>query len=301
MPQGPRNYIVNRNTMAVGAGSPSSIIVPALPGIVHRSDWLVTKDVAGTATPLSKADMLLYVEKLQIQVGSGIFGDYLTSDILRMNEFYGYNYVDGRLQQFFTQDWRETAYDAQRTAFVPGAHRDPTFRLFLKSGISAPTVVNKLLVEGVGDANRLSIASDPTAAVREIVRYGVETLKLTDTGNTPTEIRHDIRAKAVRSLNFEGAHITGITIKINGVEKFVYDSLDALNEDLKQSRAAAVPQADTWHINFELLGNSVDASYQPQYAGFAPDEIDIEIYASSTANVRLFSEFYDRPKSRVEA
>jgi len=300
MPQGTRLYIENRNTISgVNSGSPSTIDCPVVPGIVHALEWEYSEgDVPAPATRLV---MEAAIEKLEVQIASGIYSDFLVSDLLKMNDFYGHTFVDGFLSQFFTQDFRQNAFDAERTAFVPGAHRAPKFRVYINPGRSNPSLKQRLLVEGVTDAGRTTIASAPDSAVRPLIRHEVETITLTDTGNVATVWKYEGRTEGIRSLNFEGANITGIVIKVNGVEKYAYHSLARLNEMLKQSRAVAVPQADTWHINFELLGGSIEGVYRPQYGGFAPDDIEIEIFASSTANVRLLSELYDKPKSRTQA
>ncbi|MBL4791258.1 MAG: hypothetical protein JKY60_20175 [Kordiimonadaceae bacterium] len=297
MPQGTRLYIENRNTISVGDGSPTTIDVPVMPGIIHGNDW----EYAEGGTLASRAVMEAAIEKVEIQVASNVFSTFLVPDLLKMNDFYGHNFVDGFLSQMFSQDYRQNAFDAERTAFVPGAHRAPKFRIFINAGRVSPSLKNHLIVEGVSDAGRNKIASMPDDTVRPLIRHEVETITLTDTGNVATIFKYEGRTEGIRSLNFEGANITGIVIKVNGVEKYAYKSLARLNELLMQSRAVANPQSDTWHINFELLGGSLDGVYRPQYGGFSPDDIEIEIYASDTTNVRLLSELYDKPKSRTQA
>jgi len=301
MPRGTRPYVENHNTISgVTPGSPSTIDVPVLPGIVHAHDW----EYAESGTPATRAVMEAGLEKIEILLNNGSWSEYLVTDILKMNDFYGHTFVDGFLTQFFTDDTRESAYDAEKTAFVPGGHRNPKFRVYVKGSATLPTLKSRLLVEGLTDAGRATLATNPAKSVRPLIKHDVDTLTLTNSGGTPTKITYPLTSD-VRSLNFEGADITAIVINVNGVEKYTFTSLARLNEMLKQSRAVAVPQADTWHINFELLGGSIDGIYRPGYApngqSFnALDEVQFEIYSSSTNSVRLLMEVYDTPKTRLE-
>ncbi len=304
MARGTRQYLLNNSTLSgLTAGHPATIDCPVSPEIVHVSDFEYSE--GGVAA--TRAVMEAAWEKLELLLNNNIFGEYLVPDLLKMNDFYGETFVDGFLSLFFTQDYRENSLDAERHAFVPGAYRNPKFRLHLNAGRVAPALKNFLVAEGAGESGRRTIATSPGKGVTPLVRHEVQTIKLTDSGNVPTSFIYDPTTEYIRSLNFEGDNITRIDIKINGVVRYSYRSLTRLNELLKKSRAVAVPQADTWHINFELLGGSVDAIYQPafkqvvggQVQQFARDEIEISIYAGNTNDVRLLAEHLDRPVARA--
>ncbi len=311
MARGKRDFIENNNTPSgLTMGSPTTINCPQNVGIVHEHEYELFVDPGGGADPAhaTRAQIEAACSKLELLLNSGTHSEYHVTDILKMNDFYGHTFVDGFFTQFFTQDWRENSFDAERNAFVPGAVRAPKFRLHTKPGGALIDLKHRLVTEGIGQQGRAVVATNPSAAVRPLIRHEVETITLTDTGDVATRYNYDAATQFIRSLNFEGDNITGIVIKINGVEEFNFRSLTRLNERLKQSRAVAVPQANTWHINFELLAGSMNGIYQPEFpiidAGgkvigtHARDEIEVRIFASNTNNVRLLAELYDTPDAR---
>ena len=305
MPAGTRNYIENtENRSSVVMGAPVTIDYPALPGIIHSEDTVLT--VAGVKA--TRAQVIAAISKLSMLMNGGTHSDYLIDDLLMLNDFYGHTFVDGFLTQFFSQDFRENAFDAEVHAFVPGSVRKPRLRIHTKAAGVVDEIRHFLEVEGVSEFGRNIISSKPAEAVRPLIRHDIETITIKNTGDVATNVKFEATPEFIRSLNFQGANITRIDILADNVVKYSYDSLLRLNEKLKQSRAVAVPQADTWHINFELLGGSVRGMYQPEFSRnnpqtgvpefFARDNISFDIYASDNTQVRLLSELYDTPAPR---
>lgn len=288
---GLNEYRQNKNTISgVNPGSPSTIDLPVDRGMVKSSTFVYAE--GATPTPANEATLIAAIEKLELLIDGQVFSEYDTADILKLNKFYGYGFVNGMLTQHFAQYWRRSISEAESTALVPGAHRDPKLRAYIAAGRVNPTLDHFLQTEGIGQQGRTLVANRPASTANRIVKHWSEVIDITSSGSTPTRHRYDGGGQRVRGFHFEGANITAIRLEVDEQERWYYPTIDHLN--LEYQNNGFVPQADTWSIVFEGMGGNVESAFDPKY-GNQPNVMDFEIYTSSEANVRLLVERYDTP------
>lgn len=286
-----KEYRENKNTISgVNPGSPSTVDFPTDRGAIMASVFEYQEGL--TPALANEATLLAAIPKMELIIDGQVFSEYYTADIIKLNKFYNDPFKDGMLKLPFAQYWRRSVAEAEATAFIAAAHRDPKIRAYIEAGRTNPQLSHWLQTEGLGQRGRQITQSTPGRAAQRLIKHWSETIDITNSGSEPTRHRYEGGGQRLRGFHFEGANITALRIEVDEQERWFFKSNDHLNQEYENN--GLVPQANTWSIVFEGMGGGVDAAFDPNFGG-RPNVIDFEIYTSDTTNVRLLVERYDVP------
>lgn len=283
---------LNRSAIdAPAAGSNSQIEFPADRGKIHQA--IAVLSLLGA--PATEAEIKTHIPQVTLNLSGDDYSIYKTDDVFMLDRFYGEPFTPGELPLRFSQEIRRTIEEVEATAFIPGAFVNPYLMYEYDATLPANATLKQLLItEGIGQQNRQTLAAQPARGVNHLIKHYRKTINILTSGaGNPNTYRFDARADKIRALHFKGANITEIKILVDGQERWHYANRDALNARL--TAKGTVPQADYWHIAWETLGGSIYAAFDQKY-GNKENIIDVEITTSSTADVELLAELYNKPK-----
>lgn len=298
MPGGLYFESYNKTTYSVAKGAPTTIDLPLDRGLIHELHTVMTE--GAVSADVAIAEMPEFCPRQELLIDGEVFGEYHTSDLIMINQFYGETLADGLLPMLFAQKSRSTVKERESTSFLPSAYRKPAIRFYIGEEIGgnpivSPNLEQMVVSEGITQAGRNTIAAKPQAGVSRIMKFYRDTVDIKTTGETYNRYRYEGGGERIRAFHFKGGNITAIRILMNEQERWFFPNLAYLNNRL--TNKGTVPQTDYWHISHEALSGSVNGMLNPKFNG-VEDVIDFQIYTDTTADVSLLVEQYNKPQSR---
>ncbi len=292
MPGGLQDERLNKATISVSAGSPTTVDLPADRGYIHQAIALLKLN--GVAP--SKTALIAAMPKHELIIDGQVYSEYYTSNVLMLEAFYGEEFIDGQLPSSFAQESRDNIADRQKTSFLAQAYRNPKMRYYIHKDADTPTLEQLLVTEGIFDAGRSAVDAQPARGVNSIIKHYTDIIDIVSSGATPTRYRYEGGGDRIRGFHFKGANITAIKILWDEQERWFFLDAEQLNARLRSK--GGVPQANWWHVAWETLGGSINAALNPTH-GNQRHVIDIEIFTSDEENVDLLVEQYNKPPARA--
>ncbi len=296
-------YRENKNQLSsVQPDSPTYVIIPADRGQVNAAIWQLMED----GVPVSKANFPTKAPKTLLEIDGDTYAEYKTPDVIKLLDYYGETSTAGFLPVLFSDPSRDSLAEEQSTSLIPMVHNNVKMALELGENISNPSLKQFLETEGLGQTGRAFARRNPAQAAHMIIDHYDDVININSQGDgTPTRFEYAGGGKRVKAIHFEGGNITRVRILINDQEKWDFRTVEHLNSLL--NKRLRVPQADTWHIDFEALSRTVNGAFSPviretrvsggktQVVAVHPQRMDIELYTSDQTNVRMLAEKYDTP------
>jgi len=289
MAGGYKKYKLNKNSMPVAADSPAMIDLPLKDGQLDFVRW----DVKVNGAKPNKADTIVLFPTCELFALGESWCKFDVEDIIEMNEFYGDAFKDGFIEQFFAQSFRTLITEREATSMNPQLLGEPYMSLYVAAGATNPSVKQYYQAEGHTDAQEHLMRTEPARANNSLIYYAKTKIDMLSSGAEPTDYTYNLGGDAIRSFNFKGSNISRIVMFIDGQEDQDFKSLEHLNSIL--SSKGFFPQADIWHINFEVLAGSISGLLDPNYGGLKRD-ISFEIYTTDETRIDLLVEQYNKPK-----
>jgi len=298
-----KEYKRNPKSMSdVATGGTPVVDFPSSVGQIDRSDTYYEEG----GVPATRTQVEANIKHQQLVFGGDTFGTYKPADILLLNDFYGRVFEAGYLRQHFTEEWRQSTFEAEITAFTPGLFVEPALRTVLNGTALAPDLKHWLKSEGLGSRGRQSVQTQPENVVATFEQQGFpglikhleQNVRIYASGETENDYVFDRSSGVIRGWHFKGANITSLRMLVDGQERLHFKNKRALDSQLEEN--GFFPQTDVWSIVPEALAGSAQAHFRKNH-GDASNEVLFKIKTSTAVNVDVLVEQYEMPPLRANA